>query len=66
MPAKLQKTSCHASLFALMAISLWMAQPVSADVFGTILGTVTDATGAVVPGAKVVLRNANTGLVARP
>jgi hypothetical protein len=62
MPAKLQKTSCHASLLALVAISLWMVQPVAADVFGTILGTVTDATGALVPGARVVLRNASTGL----
>ena len=29
---------------------------------GTILGTVTDATGAVVAGAKVVVRNTSTGL----
>ncbi len=29
---------------------------------GTILGTVTDTSGAVVPGAKVAVRNANTGL----
>ena len=28
-----------------------------------ILGTVSDATGAAVPSAKVVLRNANTGLM---
>ena len=30
---------------------------------GTILGTVTDTTGAVVPGATVTIRNLNTGLV---
>lgn len=30
---------------------------------GTILGTVTDTTGAVVPGAKVTVRNVDTGLV---
>src|SRR2546426_12204339 len=29
---------------------------------GTILGTVTDASGAVVSGAKVTVRNVNTGL----
>src|SRR5712692_1237000 len=29
---------------------------------GTVLGTVTDASGAVVSGAKVTVRNANTGL----
>jgi hypothetical protein len=34
-----------------------------ADVTGKIIGTVTDPTGAVVPGAKVTLRNPNTGLV---
>ena len=28
---------------------------------GTVLGTVTDASGAVVPGAKVAVRNVNTG-----
>jgi len=30
---------------------------------GTILGTVTDASGATVPGAKVIVRNSDTGLV---
>ena len=30
---------------------------------GTILGTVTDTTGAVVPGATITVRNVNTGLV---
>src|SRR5712692_7474611 len=30
---------------------------------GTILGTVTDATGGVVPGAMVTVRNVNTGLL---
>src|SRR6516164_2239703 len=48
---------------ALVCIFLWFVQPATADVSGTILGTVTDPTAAVVPGAKVVLRNANTGLV---
>ena len=30
---------------------------------GTILGTVTDTSGAVVPGAKITIRNVDTGLV---
>ena len=33
-----------------------------ADITGKILGTVVDPTGAIVPGAKVTLRNLNTGL----
>src|SRR4029079_18699579 len=31
-------------------------------VTGTILGTVTDSTGAVMPGTTVTLKNSNTGL----
>ena len=45
------------AFFVLAATSL-MAQTFR----GTILGTVTDPSGAVVPGAKVVVRNVATGL----
>jgi hypothetical protein len=48
---------------ALVSIFVWFVQPAVADVTGTILGVVTDPSAAVVPGAKVVLRNANIGLV---
>jgi hypothetical protein len=42
---------------------LLLAVTVSAQTFrGTILGTVTDATGAVVTGAKIIVRNTGTGL----
>ncbi len=42
---------------------LLLTATVSAQTFrGTVLGTVTDATGAVVSGAQVTVRNANTGL----
>ena len=34
-----------------------------AAVTGTILGTVTDPSGAAIPGAQITLRNPNTGLV---
>jgi len=34
-----------------------------ADLSRTILGTVTDATGAAVPGATVTVRNVDTGLL---
>src|SRR5215469_16774344 len=53
----------NAAFVVLVGIFLWLVQPTRADVSGTILGTVTDPTTAVVPGAKVVLRNVNTGLV---
>src|ERR1700692_3628126 len=49
--------------FAALILSL-AAMPGRAQTFrGTILGTVTDATGAVIPGATVTIRNVNTGLV---
>jgi hypothetical protein len=50
-------------LVALLATVLPVAMPLRADVFGVILGTVVDTSGAVAPGAKVVLRNADTGLL---
>src|ERR1700730_15504810 len=62
MLTNVRKSKFNTALLALVAAVLWMVQPAEADVFGAILGTVTDATGAVVPGAKVVLRNASTGL----
>ena len=47
----------------LLAVLLSLAATVSAQTFrGTILGTVTDTSGAVVAGAKVTVRNVNTGL----
>lgn len=47
----------------LAAAFLGSASPLKADVTGTILGTVVDQTGAVVPAATVTLRNSNTGLM---
>ncbi len=47
-------------LLVLMAL---VCLPGNAQTFrGTILGTVTDKSGGVVPGAKVIVRNADTGL----
>ena len=57
-PLKVSGLLLTLSLVLLLAV----AQPLRADVTGVILGTVSDATGAPVPSAKVVLRNANTSL----
>src|SRR6266478_4955172 len=46
-----------------VSISLLLVpQPLLADVTGTILGTVTDQSGASMPNVKVTLSNPNTGL----
>ncbi|HXJ96676.1 MAG TPA: TonB-dependent receptor [Terriglobia bacterium] len=46
----------------LTVISVWSPRTLRADVTGAILGTVTDPSGAAVPGATVKLVNADTGL----
>ena len=47
----------------ILAFVLMAAVSLSAQTFrGTILGTATDASGAVVAGAKVTVRNVATGL----
>src|ERR1700704_1384300 len=47
-----------------VALMVLAATPGEAQTFrGTILGTVTDATGAAVPGAAVTVRNVDTGLL---
>src|SRR5271169_3330372 len=50
--------------FMLLLLSLILAETfASAQTFrGTILGTVTDTSGAVLPGATVKVKNAGTGL----
>ncbi len=52
----------HLGLTLLLALLFPMLT--SAQTFrGTILGTVTDASGAAVPGATVAITNTDTGLV---
>src|SRR5438270_3954852 len=47
----------------MLVFVLLAAVSLSAQTFrGTILGTVTDPTGAVLPGAKVTVKNTGTGL----
>jgi hypothetical protein len=53
-----------AALAGVALLALLWTPAASAQTFrGTILGTVSDQSGAVVPGAKVKVRNADTGLV---
>ena len=47
----------------ILALVLLSAATLLAQTFrGTVLGTVTDASGAVISGAKVAVKNVNTGL----
>ena len=46
-----------------LLLMAWSASAVSAQVlYGSIVGTLTDETGAVVPGAVVTVKNTSTGL----
>lgn len=50
-------------ILSVVAVLLLLSAAAAAQTFrATIVGDVTDATGAVVPGAKVTIRNLNTGL----
>ena len=50
-------------LFVAGCLIAWNGAPASAQTHFDLAGTVTDNTGAVVPGATVTLRNLDTGLV---
>jgi len=55
----------HASVrfVGLLAAALfWAVPPLLADVTGSISGTVTDPSGAAIPGAAIILSNPDTGL----
>src|SRR5258706_8459811 len=55
--------SLRVFLFPLLAMFLAFGLTVSAQTFrGTILGTVTDSSGASVAGATVIIKNTDTGL----
>ncbi len=49
-------------VFALLAIALLAAPAWAQFETGTVVGTLKDSTGAVVPGAKVTLTNTQTGV----
>src|SRR5215813_11544127 len=53
----------HICLFGRVAVSLMMAGAAYAQaVNATLLGTITDATGAVAPNAKITITEVNTGI----
>jgi len=54
--------SFFGSVAVLLLLLLSTAPFLLAQSTGTISGTVTDASGAVIPGATVVVRNEGTGL----
>ena len=55
--------SSVACLVAIVAVGLVSVQRLNAQVlYGSVAGTVTDQTGAVVPGAAISIVNDNTGL----
>src|SRR5882762_10598346 len=61
--------SLRTRLFSLIALTLWLAllavSPASAQVDrGAIVGTVTDQTGALVPGVQVLVTNLSTNQAA--
>lgn len=52
------------TVVVVLLLGLWSATPLRAQsIYGTITGTVSDQSGAVVPGATVLLKNAATGEV---
>src|SRR6202790_834570 len=61
----MNRSICNLSTLALCLLAiLALGTAASAQTFrGTILGTVTDTSGASVPGASVTIRNIDTGLV---
>ena len=65
-PMSIRSKSIKPMSISLVSISLFIllaAASLSAQTFrGTILGTVTDPSGAVIPGAKVTVKNTGTGL----
>lgn len=59
-----QIVRCQRVCLNLLAVFVWITAPqlLAQQQFGSITGLVTDPSGAVVPGAAVVITNVNTGV----
>src|ERR1700686_1753595 len=58
-----RNTAFSLAILAPLTLSLFVTAPVHAQVAGaTLQGTVTDASGAVIPRAQVIVRNVETGI----
>jgi hypothetical protein len=58
------KTASHVVFALILALCLIVSLPLHAQVTGaTISGTITDASGAVIAGAEVSVRNTDTGII---
>ena len=58
------KTGTHVVFGLILALCLMMSLPLHAQVTGaTISGTITDASGAVIAGAEVSIKNTSTGII---
>ena len=58
-----RRTLSLLTLFAVVLTTGMVAAPVGAQtLYGTVAGIVTDAQGAIIPGATVTITNENTGL----
>jgi hypothetical protein len=58
-----RRLSVALAFFTLVVLAMGVQTGKAQTFRGTILGTVSDASGAVVPGASVTIRNTDTGLV---
>src|SRR5215471_6184860 len=60
LPIRMQTVASLFALACMLAVP-FLYRPVAAQsIFGAIIGTITDATGAVVPGARVKATNVRT------
>ena len=55
------KTAIRTVGIALFGILLFAANSQAQNIFGSIVGTVSDASGAVLPGATITVSNTGTG-----